>query len=160
MQTPQAWIFIGIVFSRETFPLFKCCIIEPGRTQVLIEKYIPVIDDAPRCSERGHFQIPLSVWLQMRVELEGKYVFWISERAVFSVRACLLHSCAITVRLLVASGKAAQTGQDRKIGSVNVQALFSIYRSNFLPLRRLSCRWHVIPHMVHFSLAWNPCQRR
>lgn len=111
MQTPQAWIFIWIVCSRETFPLFKCCTMEPGRTQVLIEKNIPVIDDAPRCSERGHFQIPLSVWVQMRVELEGKYVFWISERAVFSVRACLLHSCAITVRLLVASGKAAQTAK-------------------------------------------------
>lgn len=50
MQTPQAWIFIWIVFSRETFPLFKCCIMEPGRTS------------ADRKKHSGHWRCSTSFW--------------------------------------------------------------------------------------------------
>lgn len=61
----------------------------------------------------------------------------------------------------MASGKAAQTGQQRPVGSTNAhEASSDMDRSNFLPLRCLSCRWHVIAHMVHFPQTWNPCQRR
>lgn len=37
--------------------------------------------------------------------------------------------------------------------------VLDISRSNLFTLRCLSCRWHVIPHRVHFSKIWNPCQR-
>lgn len=152
MLTPQACIFTWIVFSRETFPLLKRCIMEAGRTYQSADrgKTFRSLTMLHVVLSGAIFKFPS---LQ-RVELEGKYVFWISERAAFSVWGCLLHSCAITVRCLVASGKAAQTGRERTMGSANVQeASSNIYRSTVLPLRCLSRRWRVIPHVVHWIPA-------
>lgn len=93
MQTPQAWMFIWIVFCHETFPLFKRSIMEAGHT----------CQNADRKTLRSLTMLHavLSEALsKCRWESSlGKYVFWISERAIFSVEACLLHSCVITVRL-------------------------------------------------------------
>lgn len=53
MLTPQAYIFTWIVFSRETFPLLKRCILQPGRTY----------QSADRGKHSGHWRCSTLFWV-------------------------------------------------------------------------------------------------
>lgn len=82
-----------------------------------------------------------------------------------SVWACLLHSWAITVRLMVARvGKGSARGPGKNDGEAPTRRRYSTFadRSSSLCAVCLhnSCRWHVSPHKASFSKTCNPCWRR
>lgn len=82
-----------------------------------IEENIQVPDDAPRCCELGHFEIPLSISLQMRAELRGEnmYFGFRSERP-FSRGLFITFLCRSSTS---SGGKAAHTGQERTAGGAS-----------------------------------------
>lgn len=112
----------------------------------------------------SRIEILFPVSVNMRVELAVKYVFRISERILFQSE--LVYCIPVPVQYVFwwqASGKAAQSVRERRVGSASTPALFNIYGSNFLlcvVCLHNSCRWHMSPHWIYFSQTQNPSRRR